>query len=59
MPESIEVKPATLRDGKYVSDDDPKLWTWVIFPANFRAPGVMELAKKQAWTIKPALLAAK
>ena len=57
MPEKIEVKPAALRDAKYVADDDPKLWPWVIFPANFHAPALMELAKKQAWTIKPALLA--
>src|SRR5262249_47718843 len=57
MPEKIEVKPAALRDPKYVPDDDPKLWPWVIYPANFHAPALMELAKKQAWTIKPALLA--
>src|SRR5581483_4316806 len=56
MPEKIEVKAAKLRDAKYVSDDDPKLWGWVIFPPNFRAPALMALAKKQAWTIKPALL---
>jgi hypothetical protein len=57
MPENIEVKPARLRDVKYVADDGPKLWPWVIFPANFHAPALMELAKKQAWTIKLALLA--
>jgi hypothetical protein len=38
--------------------DDPSLWTWVIFPPGFRAPEMMELARKQAWTLKPALLAA-
>jgi hypothetical protein len=59
MPEKIEVNAAKLRDAKYVADDDPKLWTWVIFPQDFRAPALMELAKKQAWTIKPALLADK
>jgi hypothetical protein len=56
MPEKIEIKPTALRDAQYVADDDPKLWPWVIFPPNFRAPALMELAKKQAWTIKPALL---
>jgi hypothetical protein len=57
MPETIEVKPAKLAVARYVSDDDPKkLWSWVIFPPNFRAPALMELAKKQAWTLKPALL---
>jgi hypothetical protein len=56
-PETIEIKPAKLAAARYVSDDDPKkLWGWVIFPPNFRAPALMELAKKQAWTLKPALL---
>ncbi len=55
-PKTIEVKPTTLAAAKYVADDDPKLWGWVIFPPGFRAPALMELAKRQAWTIKPALL---
>ena len=29
---------------------------WGIFPEGFRAPKVMELARLQAWTLKPALL---
>jgi len=57
MPETIELKPAKLGVVKYVSEDDPKkLWGWVIFPPDFRAPALMELARKQAWTLKPALL---
>jgi hypothetical protein len=57
IPETIEIKPAKLAAARYVSDDDPKkLWGWVIFPPGFRAPALMELAKKQAWTLKPALL---
>jgi hypothetical protein len=57
MPETVEIKPAKLAAARYVSDDDPKkLWGWVIFPPGFRAPALMELAKKQAWTLKPALL---
>jgi hypothetical protein len=55
-PENVAVKPAKLAAAKYVSGDDPKLWTWVIFPANMQAPAMMELAKRQAWTLKPALL---
>jgi hypothetical protein len=38
-----------------VADDSPKLWGWVIFPEGFHAPRLMELAKLQAWTLKPAL----
>jgi len=57
MPETIDIKPAKLAAARYVSDDDPKkLWGWVIFPPGFRAPALMELAKKQAWTLKPAIL---
>jgi len=41
---------------KYVADDSPRLWGWVIFPEGFDAPRMMEIAKLQAWTIKPAVL---
>ncbi|MFL5244167.1 MAG: polysaccharide deacetylase family protein [Gemmataceae bacterium] len=56
VPKKIEVKPGVLVPGKFVASDDPKLWSWVIFPPGFRAARLMALAKKQAWTIKPALL---
>jgi hypothetical protein len=55
-PESVELKPTALAAAKYVADDDPKLWGWVIFPPGFHAPEMMQLAKRQAWTLKPALL---
>jgi hypothetical protein len=55
MPEKITVRPATLAASKYVADDGPGLWGWVIFPSGFRAPALMEVARRQAWTIKPAL----
>ncbi len=29
---------------------------WVIFPPGFRAPRLMELARLQTWTLKPAML---
>jgi hypothetical protein len=56
VPESIEVFPTKLAVARYVSDDDPKLWGWVIFPPGFRAPALMDLARRQSWTIKPAVL---
>jgi hypothetical protein len=57
LPETVEIKPAKLAAARYVAEDDPqKLWGWVIFPPGFRAPALMELAKKQAWTLKPAIL---
>jgi hypothetical protein len=56
VPESLEVKPTKLAVAKYVADDGPQLWGWVIFPPNFRAPALMDLARRQSWTIKPAVL---
>jgi hypothetical protein len=52
----IALQKGELAAGKYVSDDRPGLWGWVIFPKGFNAPHMMELAKLQAWTIKPAVL---
>ncbi len=51
----------TLRSGnftadKYVADDDPKIFNWVIHPEGFHAPKLMGLAKLQAWTLKPAVM---
>jgi hypothetical protein len=56
-PVTIEIKPAKLAAATYVANDGPNLWGWVIFPDGFRAPAMMALAKKQAWTLKPAILA--
>ncbi len=53
-PESVEIAPARLAAGKYVADDSPDLWGWVIFPPGFHAPKLMGLARLQAWTLKPA-----
>jgi hypothetical protein len=55
-PDTVELRPAKLAAAKHVAGDDPKLWGWVIFPPGFRAPAMMELAKREAWTIKPAVL---
>jgi hypothetical protein len=55
VPETIEIKPTRLKSAEHVANDDPGLWKWVIFPPNFRAPNVMALAKREAWTLKPAI----
>jgi hypothetical protein len=41
---------------RYVAEDTPALWSWPIFPDGFHAPRIMEQARLQAWTLKPALL---
>jgi hypothetical protein len=53
---NIEIRPARLGVAKHVAPDGPNLWGWVIFPKGFRAPALMEVAKRQAWTLKPALI---
>ena len=50
------LQKSELEAKKYVADDSPRLWGWVIFPERFDAPRMMEIAKLQAWTIKPAVL---
>jgi hypothetical protein len=56
-PKLVEVAPARLAAADHVAADDPRLWGWIIFPPGFRAPAMMDLAKRQAWTLKPAMLA--
>ena len=53
----ISLLPGKFTADSYVAEDAPKLWGWVIFPEGFHAPKIMELARLQAWTLKPALLA--
>jgi hypothetical protein len=55
-PRTVELRPAQLAVADHVTADNPRLWGWVIFPRGFRAPAMMELAKRQAWTLKPAIL---
>jgi hypothetical protein len=52
----IPIQQGELKAKQYVADDSPRLWGWVIFPKGFKAPRMMEIAKLQAWTIKPAVL---
>jgi hypothetical protein len=57
------VPPAmvTIRAGRFTAEsqvavDSEKLWGWVIFPEGFHSPRIMEQARLQAWTLKPAAL---
>lgn len=52
----IKMQRGELKAKDYVADNAPELWSWVIFPENFDAPRMMEIAKRQAWTMKPARL---
>ncbi|HIE52557.1 MAG TPA: hypothetical protein EYP85_12440 [Armatimonadetes bacterium] len=52
----VPLEPAVVETESQVAEDRPELWGWSIFPEGFHAPRLMELAKLQAWTLKPALL---
>lgn len=54
-PETVEIRPTKLGCAKYVADDSPKIFGW-LFPEGFHAPAMMELARRQSWTVKPAIL---
>ncbi|HXG61976.1 MAG TPA: polysaccharide deacetylase family protein [Planctomycetota bacterium] len=52
--EPVEVPPARLGCARHVAEDSPKLWGW-LFPPGFHAPRLMDLARRQSWTLKPAI----
>jgi len=54
VPESVEIRPAKYTIGARVADDSPKLFGW-LFAEGYHAPAMMALARRQAWTIKPAI----
>jgi hypothetical protein len=53
-PDRVKVVAGAFTTDKYAATDSPKLWNWPIHPENFQAPKIMELARLQAWTLKPA-----
>jgi hypothetical protein len=55
-PQQVQVREGNLTTEKYIAEDSTALWGWVIFPEGFHAPKIMELARLQAWTLKPAVL---
>ena len=55
MPAEIVRRAGHFTADRYVADDSAALWGWIIFPEGFHAPRIMELARLQAWTLKPAV----
>lgn len=53
-PATVKLRPAVLETASRVRNDR-RLWGWVIFPPDFEAPEMMELAARQSWSLKPAL----
>jgi hypothetical protein len=55
LPAKIAIPTGTLATERYVAEDTPALFGgWIIHPEGFRAPRIVEMAKLQAWTLKPA-----
>ena len=55
FPDSVTIGHGLrLATERFVADDSPAVFDWVIHPAGFHAPRIMEQAKLQAWTLKPA-----
>jgi hypothetical protein len=46
----------TVLSARYIAEDKPNLFGgWIIHKEGFRAPKLLEIARLQAWTLKPAL----
>ncbi len=55
-PGPIHVRRGNIEFEKYVSTDAKGAFAWPIHPKGFSAPELLELARLQAWTLKPARL---
>ena len=53
---AVTTQKGNLEIEKYISNDPVKSFQWAIHPVGFSAPGLLELARLQAWTLKPAVL---
>jgi hypothetical protein len=53
---AIAVRKGNLEMEKYVATDARRSFDWPIHPEGFSAPDLLELARLQAWTLKPARL---
>ncbi|HVX67423.1 MAG TPA: hypothetical protein VHA11_12510 [Bryobacteraceae bacterium] len=52
----VAIRRANLEFEKYISKEPQRSYGWPIHPQGFAAPELLELARLQAWTIKPARL---
>ncbi|MGH9615066.1 MAG: hypothetical protein ACRD4P_18545, partial [Bryobacteraceae bacterium] len=55
-PGEVRVAHGKLDFEQFVSSDPVGSFQWPIHPAGFSAPELLELARLQAWTLKPARL---
>jgi hypothetical protein len=55
-PGAVRVRRGKLGFERYVSTEASNAFKWPIHPEGFAAPELLELARLQAWTLKPARL---
>jgi hypothetical protein len=54
-PLQVEIRKGRLQSANLVNDEFAQsAWRWHMFGKEFKAPRLLELAKLQAWSIKPA-----
>jgi len=56
-PQEVSLAPAQLDASKYVTRNTHETWNWPIFRPGFTGNHLLDLARLQAWTLKPAQLA--
>jgi hypothetical protein len=52
----VSVRKGNPEMERYIATDAVKAFRWAIHPEGFSAPNLLELARLQAWTLKPARL---
>ncbi len=55
-PADVTLGPAALDAARYVAKDSASVWAWPIFRPGFDGKHLLDLARLQAWTLKPAQL---
>jgi hypothetical protein len=55
-PGEVTLAPAHLEAAKYVAKNTPGTWGWPIFRPGFNGKHLLDLARLQTWTLKPAQL---
>ncbi len=55
-PKDVTLAPAHLDTAKYVAKNVRDTWDWPIFRPGFNGKHLLDLAKLQTWTLKPAQL---
>lgn len=55
VPERVKLVSTIFEQSKYISSRGAKSsWRWTVFPEGFEAWNLVEIARLQTWTLKPA-----